>query len=751
MPRISAECPGCARSYPARESLIGRRVRCRICGLGFVLTPSPTADQPAAESPAPAPLEAAPTPDRIGRFAIEELLGSGTFGSVYRALDPTLDRKVSLKVTRREFQQDAKSVGRFLGMARLAARLTHPNIAPIYECGEVDGACYVASAHVAGRPLPEAVAVGPLEPRRAARIVAELAEALDHGHRQGIVHRDVKPGNVLLDLDDRPHLLDFGLARFAGAGEKLTHLGTALGSPAYLAPEQAGLGRGEPGPAGDQYSLGVILYELLCGRVPFPGPLEAAIPQILQAPPSSLRLAQPEIPPELEAICLKVLAKRPEDRYPSCHDLADDLGRWLIGRPIMASPPTVPIATIAQPPLARRRTGHLAQSSRWAAILPAACILLALIVVLMRDGRHQAPSESATVAEPPSLAAAEVPAPLQQPVPPPSTIPEPPPSPAPTATPLPSSPSPPRKPATDPPVPDAPRQGDPIELASLPPGPVNVPRFGDLKLDRGLFLLRWEDKVDGAVQRLTRPRKTLEAELIRRRRDEDEWSKAPELRSELNARTAELDLILRDYRQYMAQVEVKAAAIAERMLGDPFGTLDDNLGYNWAGYTSEEARIQAFNTYLFKRLNALFPGWAANAATMQGHMMDLFRIKARLARLTPESIEKSRQDSDLFIDSKRKVLTQLARTARGLVDQVQASYTILARDPEVKDKLAEANRIRKASARLGPSDHFRRNVRILEETEALLVSLRKGAVPPPSQGDATPAGSSPKDPAPARR
>jgi hypothetical protein len=292
---------------------------------------------------------------KIGRFQVRGELGSGVFGTVYRAYDPQLDREVALKVPRAGTLSSPGRVERFLGEARSAARLRHPHIVPIYDAGHDGVHYYIASAYVEGCTLAKAIDTQELSLRHLVQIVRSLGEALSYAHKLGIVHRDVKPANIMLDEKGEPHLMDFGLAHrqdsvekppskqeVSGSGPrassaaKLTQEGAVLGTPAYMAPEQAAGRSGEVQPASDQYSLGAVLYELLCGQTPFSGPLKIVLFNAIHTEPPTPRSVKPGIPLDLETICLKAMAKRPQDRYVNCQDLADDLRRWQDGEPIQA-------------------------------------------------------------------------------------------------------------------------------------------------------------------------------------------------------------------------------------------------------------------------------------------------------------------------------------------------------------------------------------------------------------------------------
>jgi WD40 repeat protein/serine/threonine protein kinase len=344
--------------------MLGRSARCPHCKQRFVLVrptdPAPpaaqvtaSADETSQQRPdAASPVAAAPTPparpgtvEKVGRFVIRAVLGSGAFGTVYRAYDPQLEREVALKIPRTGTLDQPTALDRFLREAKAAGRLRHPHIVPVYETGQADGHLYIAAAFIEGQSLAHRLRSGPLDFRRSARIVRHLADALAHAHSQGIVHRDVKPANVMLDGADRAYLMDFGLAYRLDSATHLTQEGAILGTPAYMAPEQVQRSDADPQPAADQYSLGMLLYELLCGQTPFHGSVAAVLYSAVHTPPPPPSAFRPGIPPALEAICLKALAKQPGERYASCKEMALDLRRWLADEPTQAGTPTPPAPT----------------------------------------------------------------------------------------------------------------------------------------------------------------------------------------------------------------------------------------------------------------------------------------------------------------------------------------------------------------------------------------------------------------------
>jgi WD40 repeat protein/tRNA A-37 threonylcarbamoyl transferase component Bud32 len=265
-------------------------------------------------------------------------LGRGGMGVVHKARQVRLNRLVALKQLR---AGDARELARARIEAEALARLQHPHVVQIHEVLEHDGRVYLALELVEGGSLGGRLAGKPQPPREAAALVQTLARTTHHAHGQGIIHRDLKPANVLLTPDGAPKIADFGLARLHAGGARETREGDVMGTPAYMAPEQA-TGRVEGvGPAADVYSLGVILYEMLTGRVPFQGVgvLDTLLLAGTQEPVPPRRL-QPRVPRDLETICLKCLQKEPPKRYASAGALADDLGRFLAGEPVRARPTT---------------------------------------------------------------------------------------------------------------------------------------------------------------------------------------------------------------------------------------------------------------------------------------------------------------------------------------------------------------------------------------------------------------------------
>lgn len=302
--------------------------------------------------PGPAEPQGAPPvhPTRVGNYEILELLGSGGMGVVYKALDTRLQRVVALKMLpydakvmaqRAYFDASQQQLPRFRQEALAVAKLQDPHIVQIYDIGEHEGQPYIALEYVAGGSLAERLRSEPLLPRAAAETVAKLARAVHHAHEQGVLHRDLKPSNVLLTPDGQPKIADFGLAKLQDlptdhAAKTIT--GMIIGTPSYMAPEQAGSDIGRIGPAADIYSLGAILYATLTGRPPFQG--ESVMKTLSRlateevVPPHTLN---PAVSLDLSAICIMCLEKDPQKRYSSAQGLAEDLEQWLAGGEIQAS------------------------------------------------------------------------------------------------------------------------------------------------------------------------------------------------------------------------------------------------------------------------------------------------------------------------------------------------------------------------------------------------------------------------------
>jgi WD40 repeat protein/serine/threonine protein kinase len=332
----SSFCAKCGTQLSAR-ALLGLCPRCLAASIVEENDDADLADRESAS--------AAPLIKRVGQYELLEMLGRGGMGTVYRARHVALNRTVALKLLSQGQEAGHEGVSRFLAEARAAAQLDHPNIISIFDVGEDDGNFYIAMELIEGGSLGpnlpglSATSSGRAKPSQTeiAGLVAKIARAVHHAHQRGILHRDLKPGNILMTTSGEPIVADFGIARLTGETARLTQTGRLLGSPAYMAPEAAAGNHPEATTASDTYGLGAILYELLTGHPPFDGgtPLEV-LKKVTEEEPLPLMASRSGIDHDLEIICLKCLNKEPAGRYISAKDLAEDLERWGRHEPIRA-------------------------------------------------------------------------------------------------------------------------------------------------------------------------------------------------------------------------------------------------------------------------------------------------------------------------------------------------------------------------------------------------------------------------------
>jgi WD40 repeat protein len=360
-----ADCPGSSelqdflsdRLPPERDGLVLTHLEgCSACQQLLEGMTTSALGVGARTPGGPAPGPPTPLPRRLGQYTLLRELGHGGMGVVYLAEQANLKRPVALKVIRHGVHATGEEVARFCAEAEAVARLQHPNIVQIHDVGSQEGLYYLALEYVNGDNLDRHLAGAPQEPRAAARLTEMLARAIHHAHQRGILHRDLKPANILLQTPAPaaapepsalqaalgavvPKITDFGLAKRLAAGEPQTQTGLVMGTPSYMAPEQASAKRGELTAAVDVYGLGALLYQMLTGRPPFQGATAlSTVEQLVSQEPVAPRKFQRHLPGDLETICLKCLEKEPRRRYPSAEGLAEDLRRFLSGRPIQARP-----------------------------------------------------------------------------------------------------------------------------------------------------------------------------------------------------------------------------------------------------------------------------------------------------------------------------------------------------------------------------------------------------------------------------
>ena len=350
---MQIRCPHCQNGVEVVDEVEFNDMSCDSCGSHFSLVSHPDAET------------LAPKEQMVDQFRLEQEVGTGAFGTVYKARDTELDRAVALKIPRRlnmaEEEQD-----QFLREARAAAQLSHPNIVSVHTVGRDGDTLYIVSDFVDGVDLADKITVTRFTPRQSVLLCVKVAAAIEHAHQHGVIHRDLKPSNIMLNSDNEPLVMDFGLAKRDAGEITMTYEGKLLGTPAYMPPEQArGEGHDVDGRA-DIYSIGVILFELLTGELPFRGSARMLLNQVIHDQPPSPRKLQSAIPRDLETITLKCLEKDPDKRYESCASLGEDLQAWLDHKPIKARP-----------------TGSLGKLLRWHKRNPVVANLTAGVAVVL--------------------------------------------------------------------------------------------------------------------------------------------------------------------------------------------------------------------------------------------------------------------------------------------------------------------------------------------------------------------------------
>jgi TolB-like protein/tetratricopeptide (TPR) repeat protein/predicted Ser/Thr protein kinase len=346
------------------EKIFGYALKglCPACVLETGL--GPPADEPVAGIDDPGHLPGVIMD--FGEYELLEEIGRGGQGVVYRARQKSLNRTVALKIISLGQWASKEHLKRFRREAEAAARLEHPGIVPIHEVGERDGQCYFSMKFVEGGQLDEVVKHTPISIRQAAELIAKVARTVHYAHEHGILHRDVKPGNILLDKNGEPHLTDFGLARLVEAESTVTGTKEVLGTPSYMAPEQAAGETAKLGKATDVYGLGAVLYQLLTGQPPFAGGTTYETIRLLRnTEPRQPRFLNPRVDRDLNTICLKCLEKDPMRRYASALALAEDLEHWLRHEPIRA-----------------QRTGIFRRGRKWVRRQPAIAAVITLSLAL---------------------------------------------------------------------------------------------------------------------------------------------------------------------------------------------------------------------------------------------------------------------------------------------------------------------------------------------------------------------------------